>query len=1014
MVLATTLALGAAGASRARAQPAAAGFEQFKHTRWTVDDGAPGSIWAIAQTPDGYLWLGTEGGLYRFDGAVFEAIPAPAGSLVERKAVYSLLVRRSGELWVGFGASGGAAAYRHGQLVSLSMPDPPVSIELAETSDGVVWASNSARNGANRRLWRYAGSRWAPVADRLKLPGGMIQKMVALTNGSLLVAVNTANDGVAIAALLPGAQTFQPAFRPLFEGGVIAPDRNGTVWGLDDGGVWPLQPIGKMTKPSFRGTPEPAHSNPQIVFDRAGGVWVATFWKGILYSPSVIGSGGAPLAQLARFGAENGLASDAASSAFVDREDNVWIGTADGLDQFRSARVRSEPGLERDSAQRMIAAAKDGAVCLSNDRVVVQIGAGRTSPPLLRGIWAICPSLDHGIWAVSWEGRVVRIDGTRISAYPPVPSGQQGAALCMEDSRQNLWVRLYSMRLLRRDQAGWHEVIDPATALARRDYWDLLTTPAGDIVFRQATDTLITLGSTGSVKTSLKRFGIYPLTMSVSGVRDVFVGGQRGLVRLRNGEGRSLSTVRFPWLGNLRSMIQTPQGETWFMSAEGLSRVRTQDLGRAFEDSRAPLPRVLLNGSDGLAGSVQGWGVAGPQAAQGRDGRIWFLTDRSTVYVDGAAMGRNALAPTVAIRTLTVAGKIYRDPSDLVLSAGTRSLDITYAGLSLSVPKRVQFRYRLEGVDDAWVDPGTRRTASYSNLGPGRYQFAVIAANDDGVWNRRGATLNFEIKPTFFESWPFRLLCGAALLGLLWLAYALRLRAVVRRTRARMLERMEEREHIARELHDTLLQSVQSLTLRFQLAVDDLPEEAPARWQLERSIDRADEVIAEGRDRLRSLRPYAPDVELPQIVAEMVARQDFPSTASTKILVSGTPRPLDPVALSETARIVGEALFNIWRHAHADRISIDIRYETALLLRIVDNGVGIAPEILERGGKAGHFGLLGMGERARKLGGDLRVEPAPQGGTIVALTIPGHIAYRQRRRGRFAALFGKGRFGALR
>jgi signal transduction histidine kinase len=299
----------------------------------------------------------------------------------------------------------------------------------------------------------------------------------------------------------------------------------------------------------------------------------------------------------------------------------------------------------------------------------------------------------------------------------------------------------------------------------------------------------------------------------------------------------------------------------------------------------------------------------------------------------------------------------------------------------------------LEGVDDGWVDPGTRREAFYTGLKPGSYRFRLMAANDDGVWNRRGATLEFEIPPTFFQSWPFRLLCGLLALGLLWLAYSLRLRAVSNRIRQRLIERMDERERIARDLHDTLLQSVQTLTLRFQMAVDDLREEEPARRHLEQSIDRADQVIAEGRDRLRDLRPVEDGADIAVILSAIVARQRFDPAIEISLATVGTPRTLDPLVLDETARIAGEAIFNVWRHAGAKRVEIEIGFRASFSVRVGDDGMGVDPEILNKGGRQGHFGLPGMRERAKKLRGELIIRRRPEGGTEVMLMVPGAVAY---------------------
>jgi hypothetical protein len=237
---------------------------------------------------------------------------------------------------------------------------------------------------------------------------------------------------------------------------------------------------------------------------------------------------------------------------------------------------------------------------------------------------------------------------------------------------------------------------------------------------------------------------------------------------------------------------------------------------------------------DGLPGPPQQNGTR--DLVRGGDGRIWLLTLEGVAWIDPARIARNALPPPVSIRALTVNGQVRRDPRDLTLPKGASKLQIDYTALSLSIPERVRFRYRLDGVDKDWVEAGGRRQAFYTNLKPGRYRFQVVAANNDGVWNDKGAVLAFEIPPTFVQTSLFRTLCVLALIGLLWGLYALRLRQVSDRIHGRLQDRMAERERIARELHDTLLQGIQGLMLRLQSVADQIPADCrpgrrwKARW----------------------------------------------------------------------------------------------------------------------------------------------------------------------------------------
>ncbi len=410
-----------------------------------------------------------------------------------------------------------------------------------------------------------------------------------------------------------------------------------------------------------------------------------------------------------------------------------------------------------------------------------------------------------------------------------------------------------------------------------------------------------------------------------------------------------------------------------------------------FDDPTYSPAYHLYDQADGLPGvAQQGW--YSPTVVTGADGRIWLVSNTGVAFFADKTM-RNNLPPPVTILSVTAQGTAYSTARRLALPKGTSSLAIAYTAASLSVPEKVRFRYLLEGLDPGWIDAGAQREAVYNNLGPGDYRFHVIAANEDGVWNMDGATLEVEIPPTFVQSWPFKLVCAMPVIALLSLAYSMRLRVVANRIRMRMAERMDERERIARELHDTLLQSVQALTLRFQLVVDDLPKGAQARATLEEALDQADMVIAEGRDRVRDLRARR-DCDLERTIAAIIKRQAFDPGVEITMTTTGMPRPLDPLVLDEATRIASEAIFNIWRHAGANRVAIDIGHGENFTLRLADDGIGIAQEVAAKGHREGHFGLAGMRERARDLGGALVVRALPEAGTEVLLTVPGYIAYK--------------------
>jgi signal transduction histidine kinase len=309
----------------------------------------------------------------------------------------------------------------------------------------------------------------------------------------------------------------------------------------------------------------------------------------------------------------------------------------------------------------------------------------------------------------------------------------------------------------------------------------------------------------------------------------------------------------------------------------------------------------------------------------------------------------------------------------------------------------VGFRYRLEGVDQDWIDPGERRQAFYTRLAPGTYRFRVIASNDAGVWNETGARLTFSIAPTFLQSIWFKLLLALALVALAWGAYALRLRQETARLQGRYEARIAERERIARELHDTLLQGFQGLMLRFQAVANLLPTGGEARNALDTALDRGDAVLIEGRAGVRDLRSDRIEADLAQAVIKAAKRAIPEQSPRFELTVEGAPRALNPAVSEEVLSIAEEALRNVGRHARAQSVSAFLIYERrGLRLTVRDDGVGMDDTHLSGSAGADHFGLIGMRERANRIGARLTISSRSESGTDVALFVPASVAYRNK------------------
>jgi signal transduction histidine kinase len=556
-----------------------------------------------------------------------------------------------------------------------------------------------------------------------------------------------------------------------------------------------------------------------------------------------------------------------------------------------------------------------------------------------------------------------------------------------------LWVNGENHIWVREQQEWRRHPVD----LQGRSALDMVPDPAGSgVLVNTGTPMLLRLAGPAQAEADTLHLGIGSLSALWTAGDATYASAARGLARIASGSVQRIAAIQNPWVVGVRGMALGAKGDAWFLSRREIVRVAVSDLERGFGAASAAIPHRVFDTADGYDTRDQALSFRGAQVAATADGRVFFATRAGTLFVDPARVVRNPVPPPVTIRSVSANSGSWRDPRDtLLMPAGTRTLRIAFAVNSLAVPARNRAFYRLEGQDSEWTAAGDRREATYTNLGPGRYRFHVIAANGDGVWNRTGSELAIEIPPTFVQSGTFKLICGVALAVLLWLAYQLHLRFLARRIRSRLLDRLRERERVARDIHDTLLQSIQALMLRFQIAVDGLPAGEPARRDLEDAMDRADEVVAEGRDRLRDLR-HGVGLEDPEAALRDIAGRQLAGTGIIATVRStGSVRRLETVAWDELASIAAEVMFNIARHARASEMIADIHYGVAsMTIRIIDDGIGISPQVANEG-RRGHFGIPGMRERATRIGGSLKIGRRREGGTEVTMTVPAAMVYRE-------------------
>jgi signal transduction histidine kinase/ligand-binding sensor domain-containing protein len=787
-----------------------------------------------------------------------------------------------------------------------------------------------------------------------------------------------------------------PNFNPLETARGIqcmAIDSDDAVW-LDGGvtGIWQLK-SGRWKR--YREFPQLKLELTSTLLDREGGLWFGDRNHGLFRHIE---------GRTEQFDPTDGLSSETVTAIFEDREGSVWTATNAGLDRFRDVKVATISPRE-----------------------------GLPVP----AVGSVQASRDGGLWIVGLTQLVhARID--RPGVYRPVDglpeSGDLGAIF--EDSREHLWLgvgrtlawrengQFHKVSSLRLHQVGervqaisedvegniWVGTTDPDFALLRvrdgRVLEKFTRQQLGGLVSAMAADLTggmwlsrgeapgLILALNGTLAAHADEFPESAGNM-FSDSHGLWVSTSKGVFAYANGIVKKLTTQNGLSCDNLDAAIKDDSGALWLRGTCGLMQVPASELELWWKD---PSRRVQVKYLDGFDGSQAGTSSF-VHVAKTSDGRIWFALEEVGVQVvDPKRLQDNPAAPPVAVTRLVADHRPYPLSTKLRLPALTRDLEIDYTAYSLAIPEKVRFRYRLEGVDKNWQDVETRRQAYFTNLRPGSYRFAVSAANNDGVWNERGAMLDFSIAPAWYQTNWFHFLCLVGFLTLLWWGYQLRFRQLQRRFAIALEARVNERTRIARELHDTLLQSFNALLLRLQTAADLLnarPDEA--RRTLDGAIDQTAQALIEGRDAVQQLRSTVVTDDLVSAIGSLGQAQATNGSICNPtfhIEAEGTPRDLLPITRDEVYRIAGEALRNAFRHARARHIEVDIRYDKRQLrLQIRDDGRGIDPHLLRTDGLSGHYGLHGMRERAQSLGGELTIWSEVNSGTEIDLTVPSSIAY---------------------
>ncbi|WP_142806192.1 sensor histidine kinase [Stenotrophomonas maltophilia] len=955
------------------------GLPGYEHTAWRVGQGAPGDIWDIAQDRDGLLWLATGSGLYRFDGRRFERQAPPPGSSFPSTNMVTLAVGRDDAMWIGY-FQAGISQLARGQLHNYGRQQGvPVGVvpHFSQDREGRLWA---AINGGLR--W-FDGRRWQAPPASAGLPERRVQWVLHDSRGTFWVLAD-----LKIWMRGPRQAAFVDTGIAVSQMATLVESPQGEVWLADRlRGASPLANAhGLLAEPEREARRLPDLVAARMQFTTDGALWATMSPHGGVARVTFEGT---RALRMERFDSPHGLTATSAVPIIVDREGNLWVGTNLGLNRFRARSVHTLLVGPSDPYRSLVRAGDGRVYGYGEDLKPYDLR--RTlldgSATQLQSAARLAPT---PIWQFDWVNLARTVAGhTSLIPLPAPFTGQPLHALLFPDDAQ-AWVCAGERGVLHYQHAQWQREVrlpeQACSSLALDAQGQLLLGYADGRLRRMSTNRIESFDASQGLSAG-------PITAMLHHQDLLLVAGEAGLAaRLGNGRFVPVRTDMAGVLEGITGMVADPNGHLWFNGSRGLVRMESGQLRRALRSGLPVTPR-LFDAIDGMPGiALQSGPIATATLAD--DGLLWLATNQGLAWLDTTRSHVNTLAPSVRIGDVLYGSEQQPLQDGLRLPAGTSQLQIDYVALSLARPERNRYRYRLSGVDVGWQDAGSSTRAYYTNLAPGSYRFDVEAANEDGIWSTVPASRSFRIAPTFTQTVWFKLLCVAAVLALLVLAVRIRSGQLAALFRARLQERNGERERIARDLHDTLLQGSQGLILRLHAISQSAQTPEAVRGQLESAMQLAERNLAEGRERVNALRdgPFS-GRDLASALADVHAEYAGHGTNPLRLTVEGATPPLQADAAEEVFLIGREAIRNALRHADASAIEVELSYGTrCFLLHVRDDGVGIADEDAGHG----HWGLQGMRERAQRLGAELQLWTRPGLGTEVALAVPARRLYHRR------------------
>jgi signal transduction histidine kinase/ligand-binding sensor domain-containing protein len=927
-------------------------ISQLHHRAYTSADGAPMRVTDMAQDAEGYLWFTSKNGIYRFDGERFDH------SLSKRlpsQLVKGILAEPDGGLWVGY-YFGGVSHIVGGQITTYRDGVPPGTVfAFKRTPDGTLWTASTGG------LARFVKGAWHPVGNEMGYDGSELEDMSTSRDGRLWLT--TANHTYLV--LSPGGARFQPA------------DRHAVVTEL-------------------LGLPASA---PQDIVNRLSTPFVDS--SGALWTPGQDGierfrwsSPDAP-PTIEKYGTADGLSDPAAYAYFEDREGSIWVGTALGIEQFRQNRITPH-AVDKQLFMPTLAFDADGIGWAGTTFGGFRLSPASTRVPAV-GKYLTCVTRDRlgNIWMAGQEGifHIVHGSVTRmppLAGIPSIGSRYQSMAL---DGDGHLWVAVSGVALFRFADGAWTRVDQLAgmsTAHLSRVIGD-----AGGRLWIAFGDGRVLRMDHGTTKIFDKGSGLdLGAVTDLSLDRSVLLaGGEHGLAMALGDRFHPVYGPDHHTFDGISGIVQLKSGDVWLQADEGVVHVPATEVARVVADPSHEVDYERFDAEDGLIGTADKVRPL-PSLAEGVDDRVWVSTVRELASVDTHHLLRNRKGAAPRVLTIQADNQLYLAAGQVDLPPHTRNLRIDFTAPAVTMPAHTSFRFRLSGVDDHWQEVGTRREAFYTNLGPGSYSFLVESTNEDGVIASVASPFIFRILPAFYQTWWFQTIVSLLALALGIFGYRWRTAQLAERLRIRT----QERERIARELHDTLLQSVQGLLLSVEAVTRGGPLGEHVRHDLERAIFLARGALVESRDRVNEIRRHDDPYECPlEAMLEDIHARGAEGRPLIEATTEGRIRQLDPLRGYDAVAILREAVNNATAHANARTVRLLVRFGwRRMVMEVADDGVGIHPDVMFRGQREEHWGMPGMRERARQLGGRFRIRSVVGEGTVVRVVIPAGRIYRRR------------------